>query len=96
MFWRVTLSPPKPGDNPVVHYSPRFSTYGWRWCEVTNVMGAGKPRIDNIAGVSVHADVTTVGNWKSSVQQLNRIHDMTVNAIKANLQHTLSECCEVV
>jgi Bacterial alpha-L-rhamnosidase 6 hairpin glycosidase domain/Alpha-L-rhamnosidase N-terminal domain len=89
MYWRLFL---QPSATPFT-FEPRFSTYGWRWVDVSNVTnGANLPKILNISAHYVHSDVVQVGTWVSSNDQFNAIHGLTTNAILANLGNTLTDC----
>ncbi len=50
------------------------------------------PSISAAAGVFTRALVPRVGTWRSSSDWVNRIHNITVEAIEANLQHVLTDC----
>jgi hypothetical protein len=50
------------------------------------------PAISAAAGFFTRARVPRVGSWASSSAWVNRIHNITVEAIEANLQHVLTDC----
>lgn len=50
------------------------------------------PAVGAAAGLFTRALVPRVGTWSSSNEWVNRIHNITVEAIEANLQHVLTDC----
>jgi len=80
--------------------SPTFSTYGWRWLAVqlslmdnsTHQPDPITPTIGSARGLFVRASAPTVGTWTSSNMWVNRIHNITLEAIAANLQSVLTDC----
>jgi len=52
-------------------YEPRFTYHGFRYLQVTGY--PGKPTADSVTGRVVHADVASIGSFRSSSALLNRI-----------------------
>jgi hypothetical protein len=67
-------------------WAPRFAYTGFRYVQVEGV----KP--DEIRGEFLHADAARSGEFSSSNELLNRIHELVVQAIRSNLQNVLSDC----
>ena len=51
-----------------------------------------RPLVLEATGLARRADVRQVGQWHCSNALVNQIHEITVNAIKANLQSVLTDC----
>jgi hypothetical protein len=50
------------------------------------------PTIDSAKGLFVRSSVPIVGTWNSSNEWVNRIHNITLEAIASNLQSVLTDC----
>ena len=55
-----------------------------------------QPIVAAAAGLFTRVGAAVVGTWKSSNEWVNRIHNITVEAIAANLQHVLTDCPQCV
>ena len=67
-------------------WTPRFSYTGFRYVQVEGL----KPRRDQ--GQFLHATAARTGQFTSSSDLLNRIHELIVQAIRSNLQNVLTDC----
>lgn len=81
-----------------VTVQPTFSTYGWRWLEVQLIYPNGTavtgmlPNVTEAQGHFTRSSVQRVSNWTSSNEWVNRIHNITVEAVASNLQSVLTDC----
>lgn len=50
------------------------------------------PALTAAVGLEQHANVRQVGNWSCSSAWVNRLHEMIVAAVAANLQSVLTDC----
>ena len=50
------------------------------------------PQVTSAEGIFVRASARRVGSWVSSNAWVNRIHNITLEAIEANLQSVLTDC----
>ena len=69
-------------------WHPRFSYTGFRYIQAEGDVAA----IANIQGAFIHADLPVVGQFSCSNEQLNRIHDLILAAIRSNMQSVLTDC----
>lgn len=83
----------------VEQWHPRFSYTGFRYVQVDGAVSTaqaasypGRPRINSLAGHFIYASAESVGKFKSSDDDLNRIHQLILSAIRSNLQSVLSDC----
>lgn len=67
-------------------WTPRFSYTGFRYVQVEGL----KPL--EIKGQFLHASAARTGQFTSSSDLLNRIHELIVQAIRSNLQNVLTDC----
>ncbi|MGO9241237.1 MAG: family 78 glycoside hydrolase catalytic domain [Bryobacteraceae bacterium] len=67
-------------------WTPRFAYTGFRYVQVEGL----KP--DEIRGEFLHADAPRTGEFTSSSDLLNRIHELIIQAIRSNLQNVLTDC----
>jgi alpha-L-rhamnosidase len=71
-------------------WEPRFTYHGFRYVEVTG--WPGPLSASDIAGVVVHTDLATAGNFECSDTRLNQLHDMALWTHRDNI-HGLPEDC---
>ncbi len=71
-------------------YHPRFAFRGFRYLEVAGL--PGRPGLDAIRGMPLHADVEDAGAFESSDGRLNRIQAMTRRTFLSNLFSVQSDC----
>ena len=71
-------------------YHPRFTFRGFRYVEVAGF--PGRPGLDAIRGLRLHADVEDAGAFESSNARLNRIQAMTRRTFLSNLFSVQSDC----
>lgn len=72
-------------------WQPRFSYYGFRYVQLEWVGGvAGK--VDSLEGVAAHSGSKYVGEFSSSSEMLNRIHNLIVEAMHNNEVSLFTDC----
>ena len=85
------------GGGAMERWHPRFSYYGFRYVQV-EVSPAKEdplhalPRLMEIGGDFVHANLTVDGSFESSVTLLNQIHKLIDMAILSNSMSVLTDC----
>lgn len=75
------------GD-PVETWSPRFSYGGFRHLQVEGDVEA----IESVVAEWTHADVEVIGAFRCSDDRFNRVHAITLAAMRSNLQSVLTDC----
>ena len=76
-------------------WHPRFSYYGFRYVQVeTSNSGAGNRggRVLRLAGSAVHSSSRAVGEFATSDELLNRIHNLILRAIENNAVSLFTDC----
>ena len=75
-------------------WHPRFTYYGFRYVQVeTRASPDGQPpAVLDLTAQFVYSSATPAGEFTSSNQLLNRIHDLIQFAIRSNLQSVLTDC----
>jgi alpha-L-rhamnosidase len=76
-------------------WHPRFSYYGFRYIQITEVKSAAssnRPVLLALKGDFVHADVTQVGEFSTSNRLFMRIHRLIDMAILSNMVSVLTDC----
>lgn len=78
-------------------WSPRFSYTGFRYIQVEGAAPAaeakpGTAALHEVAGEFIHLDAPRTGQFSTSHQLFNRIHNLIDAAVRSNLQHVLSDC----
>jgi alpha-L-rhamnosidase len=71
-------------------YIPRFTFHGFRYVEVTGLLGRPAPRM--ITGLRLHADVEPAGVFECSDPLLNQIQAMCRRTFLSNLFSVQSDC----
>ena len=69
-------------------WHPRFSYTGFRYLQAEGDIAA----IEQVEGQFMHAALPVVGQFSCSNEQLNRIHDLILAAIRSNMQSVLTDC----
>ncbi|MDE3199776.1 MAG: family 78 glycoside hydrolase catalytic domain [Acidobacteriota bacterium] len=90
-LFRYTLR----GTGKPEHWHPLFSSYGFRYVEVTvepAKPGAPPPKVILLTGDFVHAGVATAGEFESSNTLYNRIHKLIDRAVLSNLASVVTDC----
>lgn len=76
-------------------WHPRFSYYGFRYIQVTEVKSAessNRPVLLALKGDFVHADATQVGEFSTSNRLFMHIHRLIDMAILSNMVSILTDC----
>jgi len=76
-------------------WHPRFSYYGFRYVQVeSNSSGAGNRggRVLRLVGSAVHSSSRAVGEFSTSEELLNRIHNLILRAIENNAMTIFTDC----
>jgi hypothetical protein len=79
----------------IEHWHPRFSYYGFRYVQVEGagvVSAPGQARIISLSGDAVHSSSSSIGEFSSSDDQLNRIHTLILRAIENNAVSLFTDC----
>ena len=71
-------------------FEPHFTFHGFRYVELSGL--AGKPRLDDIVGVVLHADMSETGRFSCSDERLNRLHRNIVWSQKGNFLGIPTDC----
>lgn len=71
-------------------WTPTFTWHGFRYIEVTGL--DNRPQLDAITAHLVRSDVEVVGQFISSDELLNRIHDMALWSYETNLISVPMDC----
>jgi hypothetical protein len=71
-------------------WHPRFSYYGFRYAQVETT--APGTVIASLTGEAIRQDDAQTGNFTSSNELLDRIHQLILNALSSNLVSILTDC----
>lgn len=78
------------GDKEVTSWEPKFTTHGFRYCEVTGP--AEMLSIDNFVGVVVHSDMDRIGDFTCSHEMVNKLHRNVVWGLRGNFVGLPTDC----
>ena len=79
-------------------WHPRFSYYGFRYVQVEGVKtggdaaGSGQVRVIQLRGEAVHSSAPQAGDFASSDELLNRIHQLILRSIENNAVSIFTDC----
>ncbi|MCD2426085.1 glycoside hydrolase family 78 protein [Niabella pedocola] len=71
-------------------WNPRFTFHVFRYVELTG--WPGKPTVDDIEGLQMHADVPDAGVFECSNRLFNKIQELTLRTFKSNIFSVQSDC----
>jgi alpha-L-rhamnosidase len=71
-------------------WEPRFTYHGFRYVEVSGL--STLPNQETIKGIVVYSSVDTVGSFRCSDEQINRLHEMALWTLTSNIQGFPSDC----
>jgi alpha-L-rhamnosidase len=71
-------------------WSPRFTWHGFRYLEVTGL--EQRPPLNAFTAHLTRTDLSQKGQFASSSELLNRIHDTAILSLEGNLVSVLSDC----
>ena len=71
-------------------YTPRFTWHGFRYVEITGYPGT--PKLDDLRGLRLSADMEKTGTFSCSNEQFNRIQKITEWTFLSNLFDVQSDC----
>jgi alpha-L-rhamnosidase len=74
----------------VEQWQPRFTYHGFRYVEMTGIHG--EPDLATIEGKVVHDDVTRIGTFTSSNDNMNRVFRNAVWGIRGNYRSFPTDC----
>lgn len=78
------------GGGGVETWNPRFTFHVFRYVEITG--WPGKPTVDDIEGLQMHADVPDAGVFECSNPLFNKIQELTLRTFKSNIFSVQSDC----
>lgn len=71
-------------------YQPYFTYHGFRYVELSGFPGT--PDEDTLEACFIHSDVERCGQFESSSELINRIHDCYLTSQRANLMSIPTDC----
>lgn len=71
-------------------WSPKFTWHGFRYMDITGIDDA--PSLDAITAHLTRTDISIIGQFTSSNELLNRIHDTALWTFESNLVSVPSDC----
>lgn len=77
-------------DQPFNDWEPKFTTHGFRYCEVSGPAEAQV--IDNFVGVVVHTDMERIGDFTCSHDMVNKLHQNVIWGLKGNFVGVPTDC----
>lgn len=77
-----------PGEQDVLDWEPKFTTHGFRYCEVTGL----PPNTANFVAVVVHTDMEKIGGFECSHPMLNKLHENIVWGWRGNAVGLPTDC----
>ncbi|WP_111979571.1 family 78 glycoside hydrolase catalytic domain [Algibacillus agarilyticus] len=77
-------------QNPPKNWTPSFTWHGFRYVEITGL--TQKPALSALSAQLVRSDVERVGQFKSSDDLINRIHNTALWSYESNLMSVPLDC----
>ncbi|MBL7972960.1 MAG: family 78 glycoside hydrolase catalytic domain, partial [Prolixibacteraceae bacterium] len=74
----------------VEQWLPRFSYHGFRYAELSGMVG--KPDLSAMSLVVVHSDLPVSGTFECADPQINRLHELAVRTLLSNLHGIPTDC----
>ncbi|GHV49609.1 hypothetical protein FACS1894181_08980 [Bacteroidia bacterium] len=71
-------------------WSPRFTFHGFRYLEISG--WPGKPALNDIEGLRLHAGLLPNGDFACSNDMFNRLHEITLRTFMSNVFSVQSDC----
>lgn len=71
-------------------YTPRFTFHGFRYVEIFNYPGS--LTLDDLEGIRMYADLETNGQFSSSNEMFNQLHEVTLRTFLSNVFSVQSDC----
>jgi alpha-L-rhamnosidase len=71
-------------------WHPRFTFHGFRYVELTGLAEA--PRLDDVAGLVLHSDFPTAGDFSCSSEMVNRLQQNIVWSSRGNSLEIPTDC----
>lgn len=71
-------------------WQPRFTYHGFRYAEVSGL--TTKPSKALLTGMLLYSSMQKAGSFKSSEPNINKLHELTVRTLKANMQGIPTDC----
>jgi alpha-L-rhamnosidase len=84
----IYLSP----DEGIKEWEPKFSTHGFRYCEVTGPAELLDDYKGNFTAVVVHTDMERIGDFKCSHDMVNKLHENVVWGLRGNFVGVPTDC----
>jgi alpha-L-rhamnosidase len=84
----IYLSP----DDAIKEWEPKFSTHGFRYCEVTGPAELLDDFKGNFTAVVVHSDMERIGDFKCSHDMVNKLHENVVWGLRGNFVGVPTDC----
>ncbi|CDK28766.1 unnamed protein product [Kuraishia capsulata CBS 1993] len=78
------------GDPEGEEWTPRFTSHGFRYCEINNWYG--ELTKDSIELVVISTDMTPVGTFESSNTMVNQLHANVIRSIRGNFLGLPTDC----
>jgi len=78
------------GDGGPEVYEPKFTYHGFRYVEMTGF--PGEPGPEALEGLFVHSDVSPAGEFRTSNELINRIHEAILWGQLSNLMSIPTDC----
>ncbi|ORY31053.1 bacterial alpha-L-rhamnosidase-domain-containing protein [Naematelia encephala] len=80
------------GDQGLKEWEPKFTTHGFRYCEVTGPASLLDGYEDNFTAVVVHSDIQRIGDFECSHAMINQLHRNVVWGLKGNFVGLPTDC----
>lgn len=71
-------------------WEPRFTYHGFRYAEVSGLKE--KPSKDLLTGVIVYSSVPDIGDFSSSEENINKLHELANRTITSNIHSIPTDC----
>ena len=79
-------------DEGCAEWEPRFTTHGFRYCEVTGPAGLLDDYKNNFVAVVVHSDMERLGDFTCSHALVNKLHDNVARSLRGNFVGLPTDC----
>jgi alpha-L-rhamnosidase len=80
------------GTEELKQWEPKFTTHGFRYCEVSGPSSLFDDFAQNFVGVVVHSDMERIGDFTCSHDMVNKLHQNVVWSLRGNFVGLPTDC----
>jgi alpha-L-rhamnosidase len=80
------------GEEGIAEWEPKFTTHGFRFCEITGAASVLEKYEENITAVVVHSDMERLGDFECSHPLITKLHQNVVWGLRGNFVGLPTDC----